>query len=759
MKNKLSDMTRSLTLLRRIQPIAVWLLAAVLIGLGGCEKEKFLQEAEGIENRIIQIKKQLSPLEADFFNPYYVAQNHPDIHPGELIQFRDGEDEAFVNSVVEKLMLDNATHHFVTGMISNAGYPVWSRSMILREETQAVRLAVIPFVKMNESITSSYLLAMKPDDEWMFAFVDRVAFKYFLQHEAPTAERARKTFFAINFMWLDKYLFGKEDLMIKQWVRQHGQAPLRPDSETIEYRCTQLIIINGTCLIFAISSDNNTVESRQDCVSQIWSVQGAEIVSIGCGPPGTSFGGSSGGGVQWTGGPLGTTGSGAFGGWGSGPSAFNHPYLSPILSRCSQVGQAADGENASGITYTAEELAGCNALSSVIGGIIITPDHLAWLHQNRPEVIASIAAYLTNGGGVSNIERQGLAAYAALLASGRINIPLRQFMPRYQLVYGQLVPALGLSQDEALYLLLDADSALASQIQQFLQEHGYSYDSQTAASFVFRSIHQDVYNGPYNGTFQDILNQYSEYNNDPLFGLKVAIEAATLKLHHPDWSNFRIGATALLNISLEQTHLQLDFLGLIPGAGEIADLANGAIYTLEGDWFNAGLSFSASIPVTGWVSTGVKFANKVHTGVSQSKFVLKYIVDPASGLIKFGDRGQLNRVLRTPSGQQAHHIVPWGKTDHSVIQKAASAGSNSAFHPNEVFNGVNLPTTRHQGSHGSYDDRITQRLNEWAIQNHSATPEQAAKSIKQWLQTLKNQIENSTAHIKDIVPPVIPFVP
>lgn len=44
MKNKLSGMTRRTALLRRFQSLAVWLLAVVLIGLGGCEKDRFAEQ-------------------------------------------------------------------------------------------------------------------------------------------------------------------------------------------------------------------------------------------------------------------------------------------------------------------------------------------------------------------------------------------------------------------------------------------------------------------------------------------------------------------------------------------------------------------------------------------------------------------------------------------------------------------------------------------------------------------------------------------
>jgi hypothetical protein len=112
------------------------------------------------------------------------------------------------------------------------------------------------------------------------------------------------------------------------------------------------------------------------------------------------------------------------------------------------------------------------------------------------------------------------------------------------------------------------------------------------------------------------------------------------------------------------------------------------------------------------------------------------------------------------SARAEHHIVPWAITNHEVIQKAASAGSDKAFHPNEIFNGINLPESRHLGSHANYDTKIQQRLDEWmtdpAHDFDNISPDQAANSIRQWLQSLKAQIETTSAHINDIVPPIIP---
>ncbi|OAB35025.1 hypothetical protein [Paenibacillus glacialis] len=51
---------------------------------------------------------------------------------------------------------------------------------------------------------------------------------------------------------------------------------------------------------------------------------------------------------------------------------------------------------------------------------------------------------------------------------------------------------------------------------------------------------------------------------------------------------------------LDITQVVLDVAGLIPGIGEIADLANAGIYLARGDYANAALSAAAAIPFVGW---------------------------------------------------------------------------------------------------------------------------------------------------------------
>jgi len=58
----------------------------------------------------------------------------------------------------------------------------------------------------------------------------------------------------------------------------------------------------------------------------------------------------------------------------------------------------------------------------------------------------------------------------------------------------------------------------------------------------------------------------------------------------------------------------LDIAGLIPGLGEVFDLANAGIYLLRGDYLNAGLSGGAAIPFLGWGATATKLGLKAANG-------------------------------------------------------------------------------------------------------------------------------------------------
>ena len=61
---------------------------------------------------------------------------------------------------------------------------------------------------------------------------------------------------------------------------------------------------------------------------------------------------------------------------------------------------------------------------------------------------------------------------------------------------------------------------------------------------------------------------------------------------------------------LSAVHAVLDIAGMIPCIGEFADGANAVMYTIQGDFSNAGISAAAMIPVFGNFATGGKLAAK-----------------------------------------------------------------------------------------------------------------------------------------------------
>jgi hypothetical protein len=70
-------------------------------------------------------------------------------------------------------------------------------------------------------------------------------------------------------------------------------------------------------------------------------------------------------------------------------------------------------------------------------------------------------------------------------------------------------------------------------------------------------------------------------------------------------------------------HGALDIIGLIPGAGEIADGINAVIYLAEGDYANAALSGAAMIPFAGWGATAAKAVKHADNAIDAAKTVDK----------------------------------------------------------------------------------------------------------------------------------------
>lgn len=220
---------------------------------------------------------------------------------------------------------------------------------------------------------------------------------------------------------------------------------------------------------------------------------------------------------------------------------------------------------------------------------------------------------------------------------------------------------------------------------------------------------------------------------------------------YPEWSKTK----CFWEASRETIQLLLDLGGLAPVIGEVCDLTNGVIYTIQGDGLNASLSYASAIPVAGWFAAGSKYGVKViNASDIASRQVLKWIVGN-DGLIKFGYSSQLRKVLKlTDATKQAHHIIPWAYNIqiHSVVQKAAK--SADAFHLNEALNGIAVASWRNQPNHNVYNNKIFSKLELFKNSNPNATPQECYNFLNDLIGDVRTWIINHpNSHLNDLVLP------
>ena len=237
-------------------------------------------------------------------------------------------------------------------------------------------------------------------------------------------------------------------------------------------------------------------------------------------------------------------------------------------------------------------------------------------------------------------------------------------------------------------------------------------------------------------------------------GWQIEKEKAALRVLYPDSWDITIHWMATYNVAMGDIHTFLDIVGMIPGAGELADAANGAIYYLEGDTENATWSFAATIPVVGSYATLGKYGKKllqVHKVVTSAKgykmtLLLKKNADK---LWEFGSRVKLGTVIGRIKGYEAHHIIPWELRYNDVIQKAADKG----FHMNDAINGINLKKYVKaakdglHGNHPAYNTWVENQLKDFAKKYGSNLTPEAAKNYleNELIPTLKKHIEKVEA--------------
>lgn len=264
----------------------------------------------------------------------------------------------------------------------------------------------------------------------------------------------------------------------------------------------------------------------------------------------------------------------------------------------------------------------------------------------------------------------------------------------------------------------------------------------------------------FDSNYYNLINPFTEVDTEmynPLWGVYFTIECSIARhklSQEPGWNDLHPlvqDAKVYWAASKEMIHLGLDLIGLVPVVGEVADLTNGVIYTIEGDGVNASLSYASAIPVAGWFSTGVKFAKRADG--------LKYLVVGTNNLISFGAYN--SKKFRQACGiaigdatQQAHHLIPRGSQiiEHEVVQRAAKATNNGGFHIDQALNGVAVATWRNQPNHPNYNNLIRQKLVNFLNANPNATPTQCYNQLMIILNQAKQAvINNPNTHLNDLI--------
>ena len=252
---------------------------------------------------------------------------------------------------------------------------------------------------------------------------------------------------------------------------------------------------------------------------------------------------------------------------------------------------------------------------------------------------------------------------------------------------------------------------------------------------------------------EDVQNQILI---DPLLAVQIAqeylIQRAVKKYLHPDLNEVEIYYSVLWDLR----HMTLDAFGLIPVFGEVADLVNGVLYTIEGDKVNAAFSFASTVPLAGWATVTTKYAFKI-VNASQTAVTIanrvKLTWKVVGNTVEFGSRSQLRKVLGvTASNLQAHHLIPWSSQTKMAVQKAAKYGS--AFHMNEALNGIAVAAWRNQPNHQIYNDVINGKLDAFRNLNTNATPQECYEFLTDLINDIRTWIVNNpNSHLNDIVLP------
>ena len=138
----------------------------------------------------------------------------------------------------------------------------------------------------------------------------------------------------------------------------------------------------------------------------------------------------------------------------------------------------------------------------------------------------------------------------------------------------------------------------------------------------------------------------------------------------------------------------LDLLGMVPGVGALADLANGFWYMSEGDYFSAASSFVSSVPGLGDIAGGIA---KAITGCTKYAKAFKFATRLASNIGNFAlGAYQTATQIYGLWDKYVTQGKPWGEESLGEFLGAAFTGISTVFSAKGVADDIaNYKNTKH----------------------------------------------------------------
>ncbi len=214
----------------------------------------------------------------------------------------------------------------------------------------------------------------------------------------------------------------------------------------------------------------------------------------------------------------------------------------------------------------------------------------------------------------------------------------------------------------------------------------------------------------------------------------------------------------LFKANSEALHLAMDIMGMAPVIGPIFDVTHAAWYAFSGDYKNSALSITAVVPFAGDWTTVARIAKKVYKINNGANRVILKTYKLADGTIKFSNRNQLRKLMQlTEKAIHAHHIIPYGLANHELVQLAArySSKTKSAWHINDLPNGIKIPSDYHLKGHDIYTNKVKAYMTE-LYKKSQGNMEKAYDDLTTYTALIKKKIEANPhltlGEIADLIP-------